>query len=135
MVIDSDGRLHTFGPDSEPNVRIRLHRRQTILRIAVNPYLAIPEAYIEGDLTIESGSLYHFLEFMAQNLAAAGPSRLMRLREQFGYLSRRLMQHNRVARARRHVAHHYDLTGELYELFLILTDSIRAATSLIQRKI
>ena len=73
---------------------------------------------MEGDLTIESGSLYDFLEFMAQNLAAVGPSHLMRLRERVGYLSRRFMQYNPVALARRHAAHHYDLTGALYELFL-----------------
>ena len=73
---------------------------------------------MEGDLTIESGSLYDFLEFMAQNLAAAGPSRLMRLRELVGYFSRRFMQYNPVPLARRHVAHHYDLTGDLYDLFL-----------------
>ncbi len=118
VIVDSAGRSHAFGPDPQPNARIRLHRRSTNFRLAANPALAIPEAYIAGDLTIESGSLYHFLEFMAQNLASAGPSRLMRLREWFGYLSRGFMQYNPVARARRHVAHHYDLSGEFYELFL-----------------
>ena len=118
VIVDSAGRSHAFGPDPQPNARIRLHRRSTNFRLAANPALAIPEAYIAGDLTIESGSLYHFMVFMAQNLASAGPSRLMRLREWFGYLSRGFMQYNPVARARRHVAHHYDLSGEFYELFL-----------------
>jgi len=118
VIIDSAGHSHAYGPDQKPSVTIKLHRRATNLRIAVNPALAIPEAYMEGDLTIESGSLYDFLEFMGQNLAAAGPSRLMRLRERVGYLSRRFMQYNPVALARRHAAHHYNLTGELYELFL-----------------
>ena len=73
VIIDSAGHSHAYGPDQKPSVTIKLHRRATNLRIAVNPALAIPEAYMEGDLTIESGSLYDFLEFMAQNLAAGVP--------------------------------------------------------------
>ena len=33
-------------------------------------------------------------------------------------LGRRIAQHNPVAKARKNVEHHYDLSDELYELFL-----------------
>ena len=118
VVVDSAGQRHSYGPDQNPSVTIKLHRRSTSLRIAVNPALAIPEAYMEGELTVQGGSLYDFLHFMGENLAAAGPSFLMRVRERMDYMVRWLMQYNPVVRAQRHVAHHYDLSGELYELFL-----------------
>jgi len=118
VVVDSTDQPHSYGPDQNPSVTIKLHRRSTSLRIAVNPALAIPEAYMEGELTIQGGSLYDFLHFMGENLAAAGPSFLMRVRAHTEYMSRWFMQYNPVARSQRHVAHHYDISGELYELFL-----------------
>jgi len=117
-VVDMSGRRETYGTGSRPNFTIRLHRRDTALRIAINPQLAIGEAYKNGDLTLEGGSVYEFLLFMANNLAKAGPSPFMKVREVCGFLLRRFMQRNVAWRSRSNVAHHYDLTAEFYDLFL-----------------
>ena len=118
VVVDATGKTHIFGTDSEPSITIKLHRQSTDAKIAFNPSLGIPEAYMNGELTILENSIYDFLYFMGQNLGISGPSRLMRMREISQYLFRRFMQFNSIFRSRKHVAHHYDLTGELYELFL-----------------
>ena len=117
-VIDMSGRRETYGSGSRPNFTIRLHRWDTALRIAINPQLAIGEAYKNGDLTLEGGSVYDFLFFMANNLAKSGPSAFMKVREVCGFLLRRFMQRNVAWRSRSNVAHHYDLTAEFYDLFL-----------------
>ena len=117
-IVDVAGKCTTFGPGSSPNFVVRLHSRRASLRIATNPQLAIGESYMTGDLTIEGGSLYDFLVFMAQNFAESGPSKLMKLREICGFLMRRFMQWNVAGRSRSNVAHHYDLTEEFYDLFL-----------------
>jgi cyclopropane-fatty-acyl-phospholipid synthase len=72
-----------------------------------------------GGLTVEDGSLYDFLDTVLFNLEiwpAAHP--VLRLRQQLADVSRRLVQYNPASRSRRNVAHHYDLNGRLYSLFL-----------------
>ena len=117
-IIDGAGKCTTFGSGASPNFVVRLHSRYAGFHIATNPQLAIGEAYMSGELTLEGGSLYDFLLFMAENFAKSGPSTLMKLREIFGFLMRRFMQRNAGWRSRSNVAHHYDLTEDLYDLFL-----------------
>jgi cyclopropane-fatty-acyl-phospholipid synthase len=72
---------------------------------------------MDGTLTIEEGSLYDFLDLLVAN-DVAHPHELMRLCRAAALLVRRVYQLNPVWRARRNVAHHYDLSDQLYELFL-----------------
>ena len=117
-IVDVAGRRTAFGSGAKPDFVMCLHGRDTAFRIATNPQLAIGEAYMAGDLTLEGKSLYDFLLFMAKNLEKSGPSKLMKFREVFGFVTRRFMQRNVGWRSRLNVAHHYDLTEELYDLFL-----------------
>ena len=55
---------------------------------------------------------------MGRNFAAAEGDPLSRTAHRIDRLFRRLQQANPVAQARRNVAHHYDLSGEFYDLFL-----------------
>jgi cyclopropane-fatty-acyl-phospholipid synthase len=72
-----------------------------------------------GSLTVEDGGIYDFLDTMLVNLQAKPAGHpVQRLRERLANVSRRLMQYNPAGRARRNVAHHYDLNGRLYSLFL-----------------
>lgn len=118
VVLDPKGKSYIYGSEEQPYVTVRVHRQVALFKILFNPSLGIPEAYMDGDLTVEKGSLYDFLDFMAQNLAVAGPSFLMRFWEKLGYLLRGFMQYNPIVRSRKHVEHHYDLTRDFYQLFL-----------------
>ncbi|MDB5453195.1 MAG: cfa2 [Caulobacteraceae bacterium] len=95
-------------------VTVRIRDHGTLWRLALNPDLALGEAYMDGGLTVERGTIFDLLDLMARNLAARpkrrpGPyAKLKRLREQ---------ANGRTA-ARRNVAHHYDLSLDLYRRFL-----------------
>lgn len=117
-VIDPSGRHHRFGPGGEPNVTIRLHRKTLPARIAVNPAVSVGEAYMDGTLTIEHGSLADFLQICAAGLDALEEGSLGVIRRYTDHSFRRLQQYNPIRRSRANVAHHYDLSDELYELFL-----------------
>lgn len=117
-VIDPSGRHHRFGPGGEPDVTIRLHEKTLPTRLAVNPALSVGEAYMDGTLTIEHGSLADFLHICAAGLDALEEGSLGVIRRCTGYAFRRLHQYNSVRRSLANVAHHYDLSDELYELFL-----------------
>ncbi|MBV9523396.1 MAG: class I SAM-dependent methyltransferase, partial [Alphaproteobacteria bacterium] len=71
-----------------------------------------------GTLTVEDGTIYDLLDFFALNIEHAPRHPLRPLYSGFGNFFRRLQQYNPVSRARANVAHHYDLSDRLYDLFL-----------------
>ncbi|MFO1113293.1 MAG: cyclopropane-fatty-acyl-phospholipid synthase family protein [Rhodospirillales bacterium] len=117
-VIDAVGLAHSFGPGGSPVVTIRLHDPALHWKLFFRPELYAGEAYTDGTLTIEDASLYDFLDLMGRNFAAAEGDPLSRTAHRIDRLFRRLQQANPVGQARQNVAHHYDLCGELYDLFL-----------------
>lgn len=115
-VIDTEGRTRDFGdPRTGPSVTVRLHDRLLPLRLAFNPSLAFGEAYMNGALTIERGSLRDLLHLATQNLPTLDTHPVERVRAWFG---RCFGQRNHHRRAQANVAHHYDLSAALYDLFL-----------------
>jgi cyclopropane-fatty-acyl-phospholipid synthase len=117
-IIDADGCRHVAGGTEGPRATIRLHDRALHRRLALNPFLHIGEAYMEGTLSVEEGSLYDFMDICAVNSHRAFAHPFGRALN-FGHsLLRRLHQHNPVRRAQANVAHHYDLSDQLYDLFL-----------------
>jgi cyclopropane-fatty-acyl-phospholipid synthase len=117
-LIDAAGRHHVFAGSAGPSVRARLHAPSLHWKLAANPRLHVPEAYMNGTLTIESGSIYELLEILARNEELLADDPLWHLISQLRRVTRRLHQYNPIVRSRRNVAHHYDLSDQLYELFL-----------------
>src|SRR5258708_6204798 len=117
-VVDWRGRPFVFGEQPGPDITIRLLDKVTEWRLALNPRLALGEAFMDGRLTIENGDIYQFLDFCALNTERFNGYEnfdpLYRIERVF----RSLQQFNPVGRAQRNVAHHYDLSGTLYDLFL-----------------
>lgn len=116
VVIDPWGQRHVFGPNDTPLVRIRLCDPRTPARVLANPTLGAGEAYMDGALVLEEGSLRDFLMMgvsIAGHLARSSPA-VREVARPFPKLQR----HNPIGRAQANVAHHYDLSEELYRLFL-----------------
>jgi cyclopropane-fatty-acyl-phospholipid synthase len=119
-VIDWNGRTHRFGPDdgSRPVV-MRLRDRWTEMRLLLNPMAYAGEAYMNGGIELVEGSLRDWMEICYGNYERAMKDRgARRIREAFARAFRFVTQHNPVGLARRNVAHHYDLSGELFDHFL-----------------
>ena len=114
-VIDAAGRIHDIGDGSPPEATIRLTSRTSEYTLAVNPGLSMGEAYMDGRLVIEAGTLYGFLDVLARNYGNHGRTTWPGLLARIG---RGLRQSNPVNRARKNVAHHYDLSSEFYGMFL-----------------
>lgn len=120
VLIEPSGRKTELGSalaDGAP-LTLRIGNRATLRRLSFNPELAFGEAYMDGTLTVENGSIRDVLDLLFDNLFDAPPLPQSRLLRPFRPLLRRLEQYNPAKRARRNVAHHYDLSDRLYELFL-----------------
>jgi len=116
-VVWPDGRVGTYG-NGPPKAAIRIHGRWSSLGIGIKPDLALGEAYMDGRLTVEEGTIAEVLEILASNLGAGAQPWLLTVRDLLHLWWRPVSQFNPVRRARRNVAHHYDLSGALFDLFL-----------------
>jgi cyclopropane-fatty-acyl-phospholipid synthase len=101
-----------------PEITLRLHDRRAALEFALNPELKLGELYMDGRLTVENGDIADLLDLLVSNLATAEPRGPLKFLRWCRRMMRPLAQLNYSARARRNVAHHYDLSGKLYDLFL-----------------
>jgi cyclopropane-fatty-acyl-phospholipid synthase len=73
---------------------------------------------MDGGFDFEAGSIYDFMETIFVNTGGGDPTTLMKLGAKLRFLTRRLRQINTTRKSKRNVAHHYDLDGRLYSLFL-----------------
>ena len=117
-VVDAHGKTHRFEGTEGPAVTVRLHDKALHWKLFFDPQLYAGEAFTDGNLTIVGGSIYDFLELVSMNMASVETPLVQRM-ALWGYkMARRLHQYNPARRARKNAAHHYDLSGQLYDLFL-----------------
>lgn len=109
-----DGSIERMGDDSAP-VQVTLSDPSLPRRIVLNPELAVGEAYMDGTLTIGQDDLYGLLTLGVKNFSLGYGHGFEAWIAPF---TRYLSQFNPVGRAKQNVAHHYDLSGKLYDLFL-----------------
>jgi len=117
-VTTADGSTFTLGDGSGAPVAIRFTTRAAQRNILIDPELKFGEAYMDGGVVIEQGSIADVLAIVLGQDRDGRPPAWARPQWLVRYLYRRLTQFNPRPRARRNVAHHYDLDGQLYALFL-----------------
>jgi cyclopropane-fatty-acyl-phospholipid synthase len=115
-ITTAPGDSYTFGDGTGEPAVIRFTTRLAELLVVLDPALRLGEAYMDGTLVVEQGTIRGVLSILqGQHQPVpiwARPWHVLR------YVRRRLGQLNRRYRSRRNVAHHYDLDGRLYALFL-----------------
>jgi cyclopropane-fatty-acyl-phospholipid synthase len=117
-VIGPDGDRDIFGDGGGPPIRVRITTKKAELGMLVNPELKFGEAFTDGELIVEEGSIYGLLELLFINVPTTHPTWTAMAFAGMRYVTRRLRQFNTPLRARLNVARHYDLDGRMYSLFL-----------------
>jgi cyclopropane-fatty-acyl-phospholipid synthase len=115
-VTTAGGRTCTFGDASRRPVTVRFASAAAQRAVLFDPELKLGEAYMDGSLIVERGSIADLLALLLAQERLRGRNWL--LPRLLRYLFRRLQQFNLRSRSRTNVAHHYDLDGRLYSLFL-----------------
>ena len=117
-IVDAKGNASIYGDGSSPACTLRFRKAGLDGSRVLNPALRVPEAYMEGDLVVEDGTLHDFIELAARNYGHVEDFPLARALRWVGIGSRQIRQHNPIGVARKNVSHHYDLSDELYARFL-----------------
>jgi cyclopropane-fatty-acyl-phospholipid synthase len=114
---EPDGTTTQFGDGTGERVHIAIRTPAAARAIAFDPMLALPEAYMDGTFEVLEGDILGFLKVAFENTARRDRI-TTRAVEGWRKLFRRFQQINTAARARENVHRHYDLSGEMYRLFL-----------------
>ena len=117
-IVTPDGKSAIYGPDEGKLLTIRVTDRKVLFGIARNPRLGLGEAYMDGRLVIEDGSILDLMELIVGanrwESKAGGRAAMNKGKSKWKALFRR----NPADASRRNVAHHYDVGNALYRLFL-----------------
>jgi cyclopropane-fatty-acyl-phospholipid synthase len=116
-VTTASGRSYNFGDGSGKPLEIRFTNTKSQLAVLLNPELKLGEAFMDGNLVVEKGSIADVLELLLRQESIAPPDWAIPLKA-VRLLFKRLQQFNPRTRSKRNVAHHYDLDARLYQLFL-----------------
>lgn len=117
-VVLASGKRFRAGDVTANPPRIRFVTAAAQARFLRDPELAFGELYMDEQLLVEQGTIYDVLLVGMHNLVAGGDIVWLKLLNSARVAFRKLRQRNDPDSARLHVAHHYDLDGKLYDLFL-----------------
>lgn len=117
-VTDASGRRHDYGNGHGEALAFRIIDHKTEWRLSLHPEFELGQAYMDGRLLIERGDIYRLLALFMSNLEGRAQPAIVMALYRMRQLFKHVQQYNPVGRAQRNVAHHYDLSAGLYDLFL-----------------
>lgn len=119
-----DGTRHRYGQGT-PVAAMRIANTATLAALLADPDMALGEGYTAGHITLEAANgadegarLRDTLALFIANRAAGHLPGWARGADGARRAAARLVQRNAPGAARRNVAHHYDLSDDLYARFL-----------------
>ncbi len=116
---DAYGEEHVVGsPNLQKSIKLKIHDKKLHYKLLLYPDLYLGEAYTDGSITIEGGSLSDFLDMALENLGRQEINIFGKIFNRLTGSYRYLTNFNFIKKSKMNVAHHYDISDELYSLFL-----------------
>ena len=119
ILIDANSIKYIIGnPKKKKPITLRLLDKKLHYKLLFNPDLYFGEAYTDGTAKIENGSLTDFLEIALKNIGRNQTNILSQILNKLRGTYRYLTNFNVTKKSKKNVAHHYDISDDLYDLFL-----------------
>ena len=119
ILIDANGNQFIIGtPASEQPIKVKILDRKLHYKLLFHPDLYLGEAYTDGQLIIENGTLTDFLDLALMNIGRSEFNIISYLINKFRGSYRYLTNFNFIKKSKMNVSHHYDISDDLYDLFL-----------------
>ena len=117
-VVWPDGRQSVFGPGGDLAATVRILDQATVRRLCLTPELALGEGYMSGEIEVAPEELPDLMRLLVRNRRIGVLPPWVRAAQKVETGLRTWMERNTPQTARRNVAHHYDISNDLYRLFL-----------------
>ena len=119
VLIDANKRKYIIGkPKNENPLILKILDKKLHFKLLLHPDLYLGEAYADGSVVIENGSLTEFLEIALENIGRGEISNFSYTFNKIRGIYRSLTNFNFAKKSKKNVAHHYDISEKLYDLFL-----------------
>jgi len=119
ILIDAYSSKHIIGsPIKKTPIKLKILKKKLHYKLLFRPDLYFGEAYTNGDILIEDGTLTNFLDIVLMNIGRGEINFFSKLINKLSGSYRYLTNFNFIKKSKMNVAHHYDLSDELYDLFL-----------------
>ena len=119
ILIDANSKSYIIGtPKSDNPIKIKILDKKLHYKLLFHPDLYFGEAYTDGDIVIENGSLTDFLDLALMNFGRGEINFFSYLMNRVRGSYRYLTNFNFIKNSKKNVSHHYDISDDLYNLFL-----------------
>ncbi len=119
LLENADGRKYIIGqPDKNDPIEIKLKDKSLHYKLYLYPDLYFGEAYTEGTLYFVKGTLSEFLNLAIENIGRTKINKFNRIINSLRGSFRFLTNFNFIKKSKVNIAHHYDVSDDLYFLFL-----------------
>ena len=119
ILIDHNSKRYQIGkPFKDEPIEIYLLDKNLNSKLYLNPDLYFGEAYMNGSLRIKNGTLSEFLEIAFKNIGRDSINAYGKIFNKIKGTFKYITNLNKITKSKQNVAHHYDLSDELYDLFL-----------------
>ncbi|MDB9831795.1 cyclopropane-fatty-acyl-phospholipid synthase family protein [Candidatus Pelagibacter sp.] len=119
ILIDADSNKYIIGsPENKNPITVKIFNKKLHYKLLLRPDLYFGEAYSDGDIIIENGTLTDFLDLALMNIGRGELNFFSQLINKLSGSYRYLTNFNFIKKSKMNVAHHYDLSDDLYDLFL-----------------
>jgi len=119
ILIDAKEQKYIIGnPKKEKPIILRLLDKKLHYKLLFYPDLYFGEAYANGTVRIENGSLADFLDMALKNIGRSETNFFSELLNKLRGSYRYFTNFNIIKKSKMNVAHHYNISDSFYDLFL-----------------
>ena len=119
VLVDANSTRYIIGkPERENPIIIKLLDKKLHYKLLLFSDLYFGEAYTDGSIVIENGTLTDFLDLVMKNIRRKETNIFNEIINNIRGTYRFLTNFNLISKSKNNVAHHYDVSEKLYDLFL-----------------
>jgi cyclopropane-fatty-acyl-phospholipid synthase len=119
ILIDAYSKKYIIGsPKNKTPIILKILNKKLHYKLLFRPDLYFGEAYLDGDIIIENGTLTDFLDLALMNVGRKEINSFSQFINKLSGSYRYLTNFNFIKKSKMNVSHHYDLSDNLYDLFL-----------------
>jgi len=119
ILIDAELKKYIIGsPEKKTPITIKLLDKKLNYKLLLRPDLYFGEGYANGVIKIENGTLTDFLDLALMNIGRKELNFFSQLINKLSGSYRYITNFNFIKKSKMNVSHHYDISDDLYDLFL-----------------